>query len=80
MKCGWGIFCSKNCKAKEQERRTGQYSQYLDDCTTDFVKYLDDDESVVQNSVEYVSEEHGRFGVSCDKLHESFADYFVRLR
>lgn len=47
VKRGWGIFCSKNCKAKEQERRTGQYSQYLDDCTTDFVKYLDNDESVV---------------------------------
>lgn len=22
---GWGLFCSKACKAKEQESRTGQY-------------------------------------------------------
>lgn len=44
---GWGIFCSRSCKAKEQERRTGQHAQYLDDCTTDFVKFLGDDESVV---------------------------------
>lgn len=26
---GWGKFYSKSCKAKEQERRTGQYSNYL---------------------------------------------------
>lgn len=47
IKRGWGIFCSKNCKAKEQKRRTGQFSQLLYDNTTDFVKYLGDDESVV---------------------------------
>ena len=23
---GWGKFCSKSCKANEQERRTGQYA------------------------------------------------------
>jgi len=26
---GWGKFCSKACKAKEQEKRTGQYSAHL---------------------------------------------------
>jgi hypothetical protein len=25
---GWGKFCSKSCKAKEQENRTGQYRAY----------------------------------------------------
>ena len=27
-KRGWARFCSKSCKAKKQEKRTGQYSQY----------------------------------------------------
>lgn len=26
---GWGRFCSKSCKASEQERRTGQYRAFL---------------------------------------------------
>lgn len=26
---GWGRFCSKRCKAIEQERRTGQHAAYL---------------------------------------------------
>ena len=26
---GWGKFCSKSCKAKRQEQKTGQYSRYL---------------------------------------------------
>lgn len=27
---GWGKFCSKSCKAKEQEKRTGgQYVDYI---------------------------------------------------
>lgn len=26
---GWGKFCSKSCKAKEQEKRTGQNKKYL---------------------------------------------------
>jgi hypothetical protein len=26
VKRGWGIFCSKQCKAMEQEKRTGQYA------------------------------------------------------
>lgn len=25
---GWAIFCSKSCKAKEQEKRTGQFAEY----------------------------------------------------
>lgn len=25
---GWAKFCSKSCKAKEQERRTGQHRAY----------------------------------------------------
>lgn len=28
-KRGWARFCSKSCKAKHQEARTGQYSRYL---------------------------------------------------
>lgn len=28
VKRGWGKFFSKSCKAKHQERRTGQYAQY----------------------------------------------------
>lgn len=27
-KRGWGIYCSKSCKAKKQESRTGQYKKY----------------------------------------------------
>lgn len=26
---GWGKFFNKRCKAREQERRTGQYADYL---------------------------------------------------
>jgi hypothetical protein len=29
IKRGWGKFYSKSCKAKRQERRTGQYKNYL---------------------------------------------------
>ena len=29
-KRGWGKFCSKSCKASEQESKTGQYYAYLD--------------------------------------------------
>ncbi len=28
VKRGWGRFYSKSCKAKEQERRTHQFSEY----------------------------------------------------
>jgi hypothetical protein len=27
---GWAKFCSKSCKAKEQEKRTHQYASYKD--------------------------------------------------
>ena len=30
LKRGWGLYYSKSCKAKDQERRTGQYADYLD--------------------------------------------------
>lgn len=29
VKRGWAKFCSKSCKAKKQETRTGQYRQYV---------------------------------------------------
>ncbi|WP_124624203.1 hypothetical protein [Burkholderia cenocepacia] len=29
VKRGWGRFCSKSCKAKKQEKRTGQYAELL---------------------------------------------------
>lgn len=33
VKRGWGKFCSKRCKAIEQEQRTGQHRNYLNsDC------------------------------------------------
>lgn len=28
-KRGWGNFCNKSCKAKHQEKRTGQYAAYM---------------------------------------------------
>ncbi|HET8687664.1 MAG TPA: hypothetical protein VFM18_13520 [Methanosarcina sp.] len=31
VKRGWAKFCSKSCKAVEQEKRTGQYKQMLND-------------------------------------------------
>lgn len=29
VKRGWGKYASKSCKAKAQEKRTGQYANYL---------------------------------------------------
>ncbi len=29
VKRGWALFCSKSCKAKKQEKTTGQYRNYL---------------------------------------------------
>lgn len=29
VKRGWARFCSKSCKAKKQEKRTGQYRELL---------------------------------------------------
>jgi hypothetical protein len=28
VKRGWGLYCSKSCKAKKQEKRTGQYASF----------------------------------------------------
>ncbi len=28
VKRGWGLYCSKSCKAVHQENRTGQYARY----------------------------------------------------
>ncbi len=30
IKRGWGKFCSKSCKAVDQEKRTGAYAAYRD--------------------------------------------------
>ena len=37
-KRGWGKFCSKSCKAKKQEKRTGQYGDFLkrEQCREDY--------------------------------------------
>lgn len=29
VKRGWGKYCSKSCKAKYQEKKTGQYKDYI---------------------------------------------------
>lgn len=29
VKRGWGLYCSKSCKATKQEQRTGQMKHYL---------------------------------------------------
>lgn len=29
VKRGWGLYCSKHCKAVRQEQRTGQYANML---------------------------------------------------
>lgn len=30
VKRGWGLFCSKSCKASKQEKRTGQHAAYVE--------------------------------------------------
>ena len=30
VKRGWGLYCSKSCKAIKQEGKTGQYAIYTD--------------------------------------------------
>ena len=42
VKRGWAIYCSKRCKAIEQERRTGQYQELM---MTDCEKNLGEFES-----------------------------------
>ena len=44
---GWGKFCSKSCKAKEQEKRTGQYSQLIREST---ILERDEDIGYYENS------------------------------
>lgn len=29
VKRGWGLFCSKSCKAIKQEQRTGQFAAHI---------------------------------------------------
>jgi endogenous inhibitor of DNA gyrase (YacG/DUF329 family) len=41
-KRGWGKFCSKRCKAINQEGRTGQYRNYLSRRTYEDVDYEGD--------------------------------------
>lgn len=43
VKRGWGLFCSKSCKAMKQEKRTGQYAAYVSGETSR--GYDDDDQS-----------------------------------
>jgi hypothetical protein len=33
---GWALYCSKSCKAKEQEKRTGQYAAFKQRSEGDF--------------------------------------------
>lgn len=42
VKRGWGLFCSKSCKAIKQEKRTGQYRNLL---ASGSDRYDDDDQS-----------------------------------
>lgn len=35
VKRGWGKFCSKSCKAIEQEKRTGQFAELQERLTED---------------------------------------------
>jgi hypothetical protein len=48
VKRGWGKFYSKSCKAKHQERRTGQYKRLLNEggepAMTDHEQALSDSE------------------------------------
>ena len=53
---GWGKFCNKSCKAKEQERRTGQYKSYLCNRTNGIFKTKTNDVFIVdKRSLDYDS-------------------------
>lgn len=52
---GWGKFCSKSCKAKEQEKRTGQYSDLLH---RESVASLDREEGLFTDAHLFSNEEH----------------------
>ena len=43
VKRGWGKYCNKTCKAKEQERRTGQFQNYLYKTYTQFLGGIERD-------------------------------------
>ena len=43
VKRGWGKFFSKSCKAKHQEKRTGQYANYKQ--RSEWNSLEDDDQS-----------------------------------
>ena len=47
---GWGLFCSKRCKAIVQERKNGQHAAYLNgrgisNLHPERLKHYDDDDS-----------------------------------
>jgi endogenous inhibitor of DNA gyrase (YacG/DUF329 family) len=42
VKRGWGIFCSKQCKAMEQESRTGQYANLRNTANRSESYYFDE--------------------------------------
>jgi hypothetical protein len=52
---GWARFCSKSCKAKKQEARTGQYSDLLHLRSN---KYYGDEEPEFNNAHQFSNEEH----------------------
>jgi hypothetical protein len=39
---GWGKFATKSCKAKDQEKRTGQYSRLIGLAVPTEFQYIDD--------------------------------------
>jgi hypothetical protein len=49
-KRGWGRFASKSCKAKAQERRTGQYKAYTN-------RKYSGDEELFSNAHQFSNEE-----------------------
>lgn len=50
---GWGRFCSKRCKAIEQEARTGQYRALLANAVR--VKQQDDSDLVTDDMLDHFS-------------------------
>lgn len=49
----WGKYCSKSCKAKIQEKRTGRMANYL--CSR---RSYDGDEGYFSNAHQFSNEEH----------------------
>lgn len=54
---GWGRFFDKSCKAKHQERRTGQYSRFLE---RKDLRELSDHEYYIQTTHPFSSEALGQ--------------------